>query len=284
MKPYTRLQRAMLIALCPGPTAAGLYSPDETPPFEAKEGAEADALPFATFRILMADLTSIGMPASRLGMELTARVDRRIGKDPAELSPADLAGLTYDLIRLGRVEQAFNILQKLTRNPRQAGFLPLTHLARIHQGRGEWPEAYEHEYSALRDYPFPESFPNHTKAQLEWFHRVERDYYLPFLRHRPEEARQQKVMVSEPVDPLFPAPRKGEAPASRQPVEYVGESGHYEAGTIAAAQRAKLPPDALAIVQQVVLWAPEDSRLYWQLGELYNAQGDLEAAAEVFAI
>jgi hypothetical protein len=65
-------------------------------------------------------------------------------------------------------------------------------------------------------------------------------------------------------------------------VHFVGESGQYEAGKLAAAEHARLPAEALAVVQQLVLWLPEDTRLYWLLGELYNADGDIGAAAKIF--
>jgi hypothetical protein len=63
-------------------------------------------------------------------------------------------------------------------------------------------------------------------------------------------------------------------------VKFVGPSGRYKAGALAADQKAKLPPDAIAVVQQLVLWFPEDTRLLWLLGELYNADGNLEAASK----
>jgi hypothetical protein len=43
-----------------------------------------------------------------------------------------------------------------------------------------------------------------------------------------------------------------------------------------------LPADAIAQVQQLLLWFPEDTRLFWLLGELYNASGDLETASKIF--
>jgi hypothetical protein len=81
--------------------------------------------------------------------------------------------------------------------------------------------------------------------------------------------------VEEP-DELFPT-----APAPRKPgnpLRFVGPEGTYTAGGIADAERAKLPADALAIIQQLCLWHPFDGRLYWLLGELYNAEGDVETA------
>jgi hypothetical protein len=71
------------------------------------------------------------------------------------------------------------------------------------------------------------------------------------------------------VDALFPA-------------RFIGPSGEYEAGALADAEKAKLPSNAVAIVQQLLLWFPEDTRLLWLLGELYNATGDIRVAEQVF--
>jgi thioredoxin-like negative regulator of GroEL len=62
---------------------------------------------------------------------------------------------------------------------------------------------------------------------------------------------------------------------------FVGEKGVYTPGTIADAERAKLPGDAVAVVQQLALWLPGDGRLLWQLGELANAYGDVRTAAAI---
>jgi tetratricopeptide (TPR) repeat protein len=66
-----------------------------------------------------------------------------------------------------------------------------------------------------------------------------------------------------------------------EPVRFVNEAGEYEPGALAAAEKAKLPPDAIAIVQQLLLWFPTDARLYWLLGELYAADGELESAQKI---
>jgi hypothetical protein len=64
-------------------------------------------------------------------------------------------------------------------------------------------------------------------------------------------------------------------------VRYVGEDGTYSPGQIAAAERPKVPADAIAVVQQLALWLPSDGRLTWQLGELANAFGDVRTAAAI---
>ena len=62
----------------------------------------------------------------------------------------------------------------------------------------------------------------------------------------------------ESLDNLFPR------------VRFVGPSGEYEPGLLAADQWTNLPADALTIVSQLVLWYPHDNRLYWLFAELLN--------------
>src|SRR5205085_4989182 len=84
----------------------------------------------------------------------------------------------------------------------------------------------------------------------------------------------------ETVDALFD---DGKKPPS--PVRFVGESGKFEPGKLARGEKAKLPGNAIEIVQQLLVWLPGDDRLYWLLGELYNAQGgpkNIRAARMIF--
>lgn len=62
-------------------------------------------------------------------------------------------------------------------------------------------------------------------------------------------------------------------------VRYVNDQGVFEPGTLAGAERKKLPDRAAALVQQLALWLPADGPLLWQLAELANAHGDLRTAA-----
>jgi hypothetical protein len=64
-------------------------------------------------------------------------------------------------------------------------------------------------------------------------------------------------------------------------VRYVGDSGKYEPGQLAAAERKKLPEDAAAVAQQLALWLPADAKLLWQLGELAGVHGDVRIAAAI---
>src|SRR5262249_51405106 len=75
------------------------------------------------------------------------------------------------------------------------------------------------------------------------------EYHLKLVR-----LRQRRPADGQELDDLFG-------------IRYVGESGKYEPGKLAAAEQKKLPSDAAAIVQQLALWLPADGRLLWQLAE-----------------
>ena len=278
-----------VISLLPSTGSAGIYSPDE--PFIFEIGADGFARPiqFANgFESILKTLRNVATDDSartggppntdRGGVE--TRVQRRLAQGTDRLSADDLAGLTADLIRLARFGDALNILQPLARDRRRGGFVAYTHLARAHQGRGGWREALDQQDAALNASDFPTKFARLTGPQLAWLKRVEREFYLPWLAARADEdPRGGRPDTSEAPDPLFPASRPQK---NAHPVRFLGEGGEYTPGAIAAAEKVKLPADAIAIVQQLLLWNPQDTRLYWQLGELYNAQGEVETALKIF--
>lgn len=64
-------------------------------------------------------------------------------------------------------------------------------------------------------------------------------------------------------------------------VKFQAEGGNYAAGQLSAAERKKLPADAVALTQQLALWLPGDASILWQLAELANVQGDVRIAASI---
>src|SRR5262249_27668567 len=124
-----------------------------------------------------------------------------------------------------------------------------------------------------------------TEPEFRWYARCEQ-FQLALVKSRYAEFKKKPGPMTysaalERLDPLVPAPGKdGKPPAD--PVQFVGESGRFEPGKIAAAEKAKLPKDAILVVEQLLIWMPDDLRLYWQLGELFNAEGDTEAAKLIF--
>jgi tetratricopeptide (TPR) repeat protein len=82
------------------------------------------------------------------------------------------------------------------------------------------------------------------------------------------QLRQKQGRDSQDLDDLFG-------------VRYFGDDGKYEPGQLAAAERKKLPAEAVAIAQQLALWLPADGKLLWQLAELAAAHGDVRTAAAI---
>jgi hypothetical protein len=64
-------------------------------------------------------------------------------------------------------------------------------------------------------------------------------------------------------------------------VDFFPPGDGYAAGKIAPRQWAELPGDAAVIVKQLIFWLPFDNRLYWLLGEVLNARGDIRSASAV---
>ena len=89
----------------------------------------------------------------------------------------------------------------------------------------------------------------------------------------------RKSPETEEPTPLFPLPVKNKL---SEPVRFANDSGQFEVGSLAKVEREKLPPDAVAIVQQLLLWFPTDTRLYWLLAELYASDGKLDEAQVIF--
>jgi hypothetical protein len=146
--------------------------------------------------------------------------------------------------------------------------------------------AHKYQEDALKKWP--EKWTDLKKDKQVWlrhagwrpedFERLRRaeTFQLRLVTLRLKEAAARKEppkFFAEDVDALFGDERK--------PVRFVSDSGGYEAGKIAAAQRAGLPKDHLEIIQQLFLWMPDDLRLYWLLGELYNAEGEVDVARKI---
>jgi tetratricopeptide (TPR) repeat protein len=165
-----------------------------------------------------------------------------------------------------RANDAIRVLEPAqAKEPRN--FMVLANLAVAHQLAGNLERAISYEGLALESWP--DAHPKLTLDQLHWYRRAEKFYYqLLMLRLR--EVEQPARGGEKSVDALF------------HPVDLVGSTGTYEAGKIAPRQWAELPGDAVPLVEQLLLWLPFDNRLYWLLGELLNAKGDVSAAFQAF--
>jgi Flp pilus assembly protein TadD len=261
---------ACVILTAPGTACAGLYDPansdaalaslrkGQDPPFELFRDALVDA-------IRAADPMQSGRPPRKALLE---RRSALLNKKLERLTPAQINELAVVQLRLRDLDGAVGALKYAeSQNPRD--FWTLTTLGTAYQMRGQLSEAARY-LEAAQDFPPNDNWLQSMGLSGPWVQKLERaQLQLMRLRMREGQGRPARGQRPTEVDELFP-------------VKFVGPSGHYEAGKIAVDQKAKLPPEAIAVIQQLLLWTPEDTRLYWLLGELYNARGDLASADAIF--
>lgn len=277
----------LLVALVGEPGRASLYSPEDSRfVVPVGEDGKARALRPDEFRTALAVLMNARdtkVPADRA--VFLKRIERVKGK---KLAPPETAALAADLLRVGQANEALNALAPRLRD-RKPDYFVYTTYASIRASSRDWAEALRYHQSAQFDSEMPAEVKGLSKAQRDWWEKLDRDcvphYYRIHLKEaelRKDRSRseQEKLDENEDVFPLFPIPSR--ANPNPLPVRFVNEAGAYQPGTLAAAERAKLPTDVIPIVQQLLLWFPDDNRLYWLLAELYAAEGDLAASFGAF--
>lgn len=262
------------VALCliaVGSVHAGVYNTDEPPLGPTATVGGVQPLPFSRFQATLADLRQLRVeqPESTLRKHYLERRNELQAKARAgRITDAERVNLSAYLIRLGQYDEAAEVLVPAA-GREQRNFMVFANLATANQLAGHLSRAWDYLQQALD--LWPREWPGLTTEQLTWYHEVEK-YQRKLLRGRMQEARHQPAAgaMKQPdsVDPLFD-------------VHFLGDGGRYEAGKLAADELKKLPADDLAIVQQLQLWMPDDTRLYWLYGELLNAHGDVDAAKKV---
>lgn len=175
----------------------------------------------------------------------------------------DNVALAVDLLRLNQVPEAETALKGA-----RSGYLPNVTHAHIAAAQGDWPRAFDYLDIANGERA-PAALPGLSAEQLAWQLKLNRGPLMKLIQLRLKETRGPKL------------PPEDELPDDLFGVKFVNAAGEYEPGALAPDQAAKLPPDALATVQQLVLWFPYDARLFWLLGELYAAKGDVREAQKI---
>lgn len=263
--------------------SAGLYNTGEVFPLDT----DLDFL--ANFRPTLLQLRNLPAPQVKLDYPLRNRYLVAQAADPRKLLTAEeKMNLSEVLIRRRKLGEAKAVLEPLAVQQRtniliQSNLATLYHVMGLDQRAidilrdqvlGQWPEHFGDLDEARRDY----------LLNIGWnegpygFYRKTETYFLKLLELRVREAAKFGKKTPESVDDLF-TDIKG------NPVRFVDESGQFSPGKIAKAERSKLPMDAVEIVRQLLVWLPDDARLYRLLGELHNARGqekDLIAARTIF--
>jgi tetratricopeptide (TPR) repeat protein len=270
--PFYGYLAAIALAYVPGtPVFAGLYnSQDQVPAltpdqinFYVKELRGLYSQPNAP-------PASEGTIRAKL-LQQIAQIEALKGK--RSLSPVERADLGACYIRQGRYSAAITELSRDKTN----NFLVLANLATAYHLNGDLRPALNYQEKALANWP--SVWAPWTLQQLHRYRRAERFYqkllesrYRESLRagQRPETRPGNEKEVI-PLDPLFPG------------VRYIGPGSDraYEAGALAPEMIDKLPPDVSEIILQLVIWLPEDLRLYWQLAEILNVYGEVEVASQI---
>lgn len=274
--PVARWVASLLFLTAVANANAGIYTAAEPTPFrmEAERGVELPYVP--QFKSFLDDRLNAVNPAlpDTLDGKATFRGAAKLRIEHRGKNPNQVA-LAVDYIRIGKAADAVNLLEARTRD-RVPDYVALVTLAHAHAARGEWSDAIRVHGLATFDAEPPALLPGANADQTRWLVKLERDYYARWLR-----LRQQETLLREPpevqnVYTLFPA--KSDAPS----LKFVNEAGQYDPGQLAAAEKTKLPPDALAVVQQLLLWSPDDTRMLWLLAEVYAANGQLREADQIF--
>lgn len=255
------------LLLLPTAARAGVYHPEEP-------GRPPQLTNFQQFRLRLGELRQVaadpgpGKPSPPTRAAFLEQVDRiRAKEKDGPLSVADRCNLGACYLRLVRPTDAIAALKPVERSSEDPNqFLALSTLATAYQEAGDLDHAEVYLQEALRNWPGV--YAHWSPAQLAWYRRCDR-LQLTLVRSRRQEARRAPGRPAETLDPLFPG------------VSYTTGSGSYEPGGMSAESRDALPPDAFLLVMELVRWFPFDNRLYWQYGEILNAEGSIPAAYEV---
>lgn len=213
------------------------------------------------------------LPSQWRGFLLDQRLLRNIAIAPRSGGPANPARDRYvhEAKRLAALQQS-----------KRATADDLADLGALYVRLGQTPQALDVLRAARRQ--FPTSF--HIVANLgtAWQVQGDLEQAAVSLREaverapaglRPAEEFQLKLVRLRLAHP------KASGLDDVFGIRYDAEDGAYRPGRLPAAQLGKLPSEAIAIVQRVALWLPADGRLLWQLAELANAQGNVQAAAAI---
>ncbi|MCS6866647.1 MAG: tetratricopeptide repeat protein [Gemmataceae bacterium] len=270
---------------------AALYHPDDrTDRVFVDEKGQPEPYPFDEFKRRRLVLRNIGNPAwplwetnpqtqqivrdPKTGQpvlsdrgKVDARVKQALQKPAAARTLEEKVALAVDLLRLNRPEEAQGIL-----GSERSGYWANVTLAHLAIAQGQWAKAWDY-LDIANEEPVPSPLPGISAAQLAWYGKLNRGSLMKLIQLRLHEEKGPK------------RPPEEELPDDLFGIRFVNDAGHYEPGQLAAAEKAKLPgghfTEALATVQQLVLWFPFDTRLYWLLGELYAAQGDFQTALDI---
>jgi tetratricopeptide (TPR) repeat protein len=245
-----RLAVMMIVVLTPLRLSAGVYDPDRPAPFRLVNNqiAALDFEPGNTGEFAIrysAMMNWLDNNPKRKNDDRAAVIARIQTFKPEDKTPQQLAAHAYDLIHTGQPERAISILQPISRG-RSASFVVLMNLAHAYAVTGDWNAAIRTHDIAM-DADIAADLKTESPEIRAWLSTIEKKYYRAWLRWNLNNPKPNPE--SQEVIPLFTTEK---------------------------------PAEAIPIVQQLLLWQPGDTNLYWLLGELYRADGQLRQAEVIF--
>ncbi|MBM4069488.1 MAG: hypothetical protein FJ271_11140 [Planctomycetes bacterium] len=249
------------------PLRAGIYNP-------AEPGEDARNPNFVEFEKSLFLLKTIGASKierdNPLRMRYVLMADTAPRAFPSNWSMGQRLSIEAYLIRRRRFAEAIELITPQMLRER-GNFLQTSNLAMAYFLDAQEPQrAIDYLRQAIDNWPASIDAAGELKPilhEMNWtdlalkFHKDAEKTLLKLFRLRFLEMRRKEKNLPEAPDDLFN-------------VRFVGDSGKFEPAKLAAAERAKLPANALAVVQQLLIWMPDDARLFWLLGELYNARAE----------
>jgi hypothetical protein len=257
----------LTVAALLAPTAvatAGIYLPAEPDgSLLPIEGDPPKPLPFEEYHnVLLPQIIGVGLPPrpnipeSKPRLKYQQARDQLLRKGLTALSADELVSLSGYQIRLREYAPAEETLRAALRriDDRYELYANLAALKFLEGGRDEnaMSDAVANQSIAVRRL-------RRDKSRPAWLLRTE-EALLKLMQERREELRQPggSARANDQLDTLFPPTVFSDA-SQREP-----------------------RTTALAVAQQLLFWFPDDSRLYWQLAELYRADGDAADAAKIY--
>ncbi len=262
------------------PVQAGLYNTEDPgPPWSGRltsdEPAVWPTVNLEQFLYVARQLRDVVAPQSSLRQLYDVRIAGLEAKNRAgALTTEDRVNLSAYYLRTPQpanpqrnIEKAFAILEPVKN---QNNFMVLSNLGMTNELSGDLDRALSYSEQALSAWPL--LWPGLTSLQLNLLHRAE-SLHVALLKARLVEQRRRppkRDPAGETLDALFPK------------VRFTRADGSYKTHGLEPAQLATLPEETMLLLQQLLLWNPGDSRLWWLFGELLNAQGNLLEASNLF--
>ncbi len=273
---------------------ASLHQPKEGLDIPVDPRGVPDPLPHPEFMRRLLILRNIATPPKGGAAEPKERevVRNRIreateaGKK-RKFTPKESVALAVDLLRFGQPAEAESALAG-----ERHGFLPNITLAHIALANRQWAKAFDHLDIANSERLLPPAADlGLTPQQFAWQMKLNRGPLMKLVQSRWKEPKrspedEQRAAEDEKPDAIFPVDYAAKyrayelietIPADQQktPTDLIGALGER---TVWHALRGADLAEPIATVQQLVLWFPQDARLFWLLGELYAAAGQYQDA------